>query len=397
VKPEEPLLSGQKAKAITMNRNQHKDEAASAAAAPASATGQPDAACEDAKLVVTAGDAGQRLDRFLARRFAQLSRTRLQVLIRTGRVSLLQQAMSDTAGAASTAAGLGQRVVSDPGAKLHEGEVYGIDMPPLEPAEPLPEQMQLAIAFEDDHLIVVNKPAGLVVHPAPGHGCGTLVNGLLAHCGDSLSGIGGVRRPGIVHRLDKDTSGLLVVAKTDAAHQGLSQQFQAHGRDGRLSRRYRALVWGVPAPALGVINVPLGRSGSNRLKIAVMREGQGRPAVTRYKTLAGYCNGDGRPLVALLDCELETGRTHQIRVHLAHLRHPLLGDKIYAAGFAASTSKLNGRQFAALRQLGRQALHAAHLGFEHPATGERLSFEAAPPADMQALIDAFSTQSKKNM
>lgn len=340
-------------------------------------------------VVVTSSEGGQRLDRFLAASLTQFSRTRLQALIRAGQVvKLLPREVTPAEGQFAQAGE--RRAVSDPSMKIQAGEQYIVAMPPAEPAKPQPEQMPLDVVFEDQHLIVINKPAGLVVHPAPGHLHGTLVNGLLAHCGDSLSGIGGLRRPGIVHRLDKDTSGLLVVAKTDVAHKGLSEQFQAHGRDGRLSRRYRAIVWGVPSLPIGTIDAPLARSNHNRLKIAVVREGQGREAITRYKTLAAYYSEEGKPVASLLDCELETGRTHQIRVHMAHLHHPVLGDTTYGKGFASSASTLTTSQFVALQALGRQALHAAHLGFEHPITGKRLKFFVDPPADIQALLDAFS-------
>jgi 23S rRNA pseudouridine1911/1915/1917 synthase len=250
--------------------------------------------------------------------------------------------------------------------------------------------MALDVVYEDRHLIVVDKPAHLVVHPAAGHAAGTLVNALIAHCGDSLSGIGGVKRPGIVHRLDKGTSGLLVVAKTDAAHQGLSEQFAAHGADGRLLRSYLALVWRKPLRPRGTIEARLGRSWSNRTKIAVVRGEAGRHAVTHYEVVQTFETAAGP--VSLLKVALETGRTHQIRVHLAHAGYPVLGDATYASGFKAKGAKLAPHARKALEKLGRQALHAAELGFEHPTSGRRLRFASEPPADMRELLSALALQ-----
>ena len=249
--------------------------------------------------------------------------------------------------------------------------------------------MPLSIAYEDAHLIVIDKPKGMAVHPGPGHARGTLVNALIAHCGASLSGIGGVRRPGIVHRLDKDTTGLLVVAKSDRAHQGLADQFAAHGADGRLERRYLAIVWGTPERTRGRIDAPLARSRANRTKIAVVEAAAGRHATTRYQVLETYPRGGKEPVASLLALTLETGRTHQVRVHLAHIGHPLLGDMTYGAGFKASARKLGTEARAALAALDRQALHAAGLAFVHPVTGKRLSFESALPADMARLTAAL--------
>jgi 23S rRNA pseudouridine1911/1915/1917 synthase len=259
-------------------------------------------------LVVTDEAAGSRLDRLLAGLVPGLSRSRLQTLIKTGRV---------------TCAG---ETIGDPGRRVKPGEQYRIAVPPPEPAAPAPEAMPLVIVAEDEHVIVVDKPAGLVVHPAAGHESGTLVNALIAHCGDSLSGIGGVRRPGIVHRLDKDTSGLLVVAKTDEAHRSLSDQFQSHGADGRMERRYLALVWGHPMRQRGTIEAPLARSRASRTKIAVTHGEQGRRAVTHFEVRERFVDAEGKPLASLVELTLETGRTHQIRVHLAHIGHPVLGD-----------------------------------------------------------------------
>jgi 23S rRNA pseudouridine1911/1915/1917 synthase len=315
-------------------------------------------------------EAGLRLDRFLAQKYPDQSRSRLKELIVKGRVRL------------------GLRTLRDPGARVKPGEVFTVALPPPEPAAPSGEAIQLDVVHEDDHLIVIDKPAGLVVHPAAGHRAGTLVNALIAHCGDSLSGIGGVRRPGIVHRLDKDTSGLLVVAKTDAAHRALAAQFAAHGRDGALQRAYLGLVWGVPARRNGFVDAPIGRSTANRLKMAVVREGVGRSAITHYRVERLLCLA-GAPVAALVRLHLETGRTHQIRVHMAHIGHPLLGDPVYGTGFASKVRKLPQDAQAALQALGRQALHAAELGFLHPDSGRPMRFASAVPADLQRLLEAL--------
>jgi 23S rRNA pseudouridine1911/1915/1917 synthase len=323
-------------------------------------------------LAVAADEAGARLDLFLARRLPDYSRSRLQALIRAGRVTR------------------GGVAVEDLGHKVKAGEAYRVAVPAPEPAAPQAQAMPLAVVYEDAHLIVIDKPAGLAVHPGPGHASGTLVNALIAHCGASLSGIGGVKRPGIVHRLDKDTTGLLVVAKTDRAHLGLAGQFAAHGADGRLARRYLALVWGVPERPRGLIEAPLARSAANRTRIAVVGEGAGRRAVTRYERLAVYDDRDGRPVASQLRLTLETGRTHQVRVHLAHIGHPLLGDMTYGAGFKASARRLSAEAQAALAALGRQALHAAELAFVHPATGRHLHFASPLPPDMARLAAALA-------
>ncbi|HST95645.1 MAG TPA: RluA family pseudouridine synthase [Microvirga sp.] len=315
------------------------------------------------------GLAPDRLDRVLARLWSDLSRSRLQALIRDGRVSV------DGA------------PVLDPNRKVAGGARIALAVPPPVPAEPQGEAIALAIVYEDDDLIVIDKPAGLVVHPAAGHESGTLVNALIAHCGASLSGIGGVRRPGIVHRLDKDTSGLLVIAKNDRAHQGLAAQFADHGRTGPLERAYLALVWGVPERSRGTIEAALARSLHNREKIAVVPEERGRYAITHYDVIEPL--PPAGPVASLVRCALETGRTHQIRVHMAHLGHPLLGDLVYGAGYKTKANRLSEAQQAALKTLGRQALHAALLGFEHPRTGEFLQFESPLPADMAALVGAL--------
>jgi 23S rRNA pseudouridine1911/1915/1917 synthase len=256
-------------------------------------------------------------------------------------------------------------------------------VPPPEPAEPEAEAIPLAIVHEDDDLIIIDKPKGLVVHPAAGNRSGTLVNALIAHCGASLSGIGGVKRPGIVHRLDKDTTGLIVVAKNDRAHQALAAQFADHGRTGPLQRGYLAFVWGVPDRPQGTIDAPIDRHPHARDKMAV-RQG-GREAVTHWEVLERYQGADGRPVASLLACRLETGRTHQIRVHLAHIGHPLLGDDVYGAGFKTKAAHLGPTARESLADLGRQALHAYLLGFDHPSLGEFLEFRSELPADLARL------------
>lgn len=316
-----------------------------------------------------------RLDKFLAAHALAageaLSRTRIQALIAAGQVSINGKAAGDT------------------GAKVRAGQSIVIDVPQAVAAEPVAENIPLDVVFEDEHLIIINKPAGLVVHPAAGHDSGTLVNALLAHCGDSLSGIGGVRRPGIVHRLDKDTSGLLVVAKNDAAHQGLADLFADHGRTMNLHREYRAIVWGAPAQVRSVIDAPIGRHGTHREKQAIVHGERGREAVTHTLTLESFAGSSGAPVASLIACQLETGRTHQIRVHMAHTGHPVLGDPLYASGFKTKVRQLPEPAQSALAALGRQALHAIMLGFDHPVTGEELMFESELPDDMAALLEAL--------
>ena len=313
-------------------------------------------------LNLVVSEAG-RLDRTLARLHPAISRARFQRLITTGQVRVEGS------------------VVDDPGFKAKPGQHMTVDVPEAEPAAPAAEHIPLDILFEDRNLIVLNKQAGLVVHPAAGHASGTLVNALLAHCGEELSGIGGVKRPGIVHRLDKDTSGILVVAKTDEAHKGLSQQFAAHGRDDRLERAYVAIVWGVPERKSGTITTGIGRSTANRQKMAVSTRADAREAITHYKVLESFGT-----LCSLVECHLETGRTHQIRVHMAHIGHPLLGDQLYGAGFRSSAKKLPADVQEALQALNRQALHAAVLGFDHPVSGKHLRFESALPSDFAGLL-----------
>jgi 23S rRNA pseudouridine1911/1915/1917 synthase len=327
------------------------------------------AASQRESFVVGDADAGERLDRFLGKAASErkiaLSRTRLKALIEAGAVRL------DDA------------YVTDPAHHVAAGSRIEVEAPAAEPSEIAGENIPLSIVFEDAHLLVLDKPAGLVVHPAPGHSGGTLVNALIAHCGETLSGIGGVKRPGIVHRLDKDTSGLLVVAKTDAAHRGLSDLFADHGREGSLRREYLALAWGAPERRSGTVEAPLGRHPRHREKMAVVAEERGRAAVTHWKLV------EALGPASLIACRLETGRTHQIRVHMAHIGHPLLGDQIYGGGFRSKAAQLDETARAALAALDRQALHAALLGFTHPITGEALLFESPPPADLMNLIRAL--------
>jgi 23S rRNA pseudouridine1911/1915/1917 synthase len=273
------------------------------------------------ELVAADADAGGRLDRVLAAHIADLSRTRVKALILAGEVTV------------------GGRTIRDPGHRVNAGAAITIVVPEAEAAIPTGEDIPLHIVFEDDAIIVIDKPSGLVVHPAAGNWSGTLVNALIAHCGESLSGIGGVRRPGIVHRLDKDTTGLLVVAKTDRAHAALTRQFADHGRTGPLRRCYLAFVWGAPERPKGTIDKPIGRHPHARDKMAVRQEG-GREAITHWEALERYPGPDGTPVASLLACRLETGRTHQIRVHLAHIGHPLMGDPVYGAGFKTRASRV---------------------------------------------------------
>jgi 23S rRNA pseudouridine1911/1915/1917 synthase len=299
--------------------------------------------------------AGWRLDRALAAAAPTLSRERLKALIRSGAV--------ESSGTA----------LRDPATKVRGDESFRVAVPEPATAHNEPQDIPLKVVFEDEHLLVVDKPAGLVVHPAAGNLDGTLVNALLHHCEGSLSGIGGVARPGIVHRIDKDTSGLLVVAKTDVAHEGLAKQFAAH----LIDRRYLAMVSGIPKASEGTVDAPLARSTTNRKKIAIVEGGRGKRAVTHWQ------RRDVLRDAALVECRLETGRTHQVRVHMASLGHPLLGDPVYGR-----SGKTHGKL---LKELGfqRQALHAAKLGFTHPVTKHRLSFSSPMPPDMQELFDAL--------
>ncbi len=298
----------------------------------------------------------------LAAREPSLSRSRLKGLILAGSVSV------------------GTTAIRDPAYHVAKGDTITIDVPEAVAAEPEAEDIALDIVYEDSDIIVIDKPKGLVVHPAAGHASGTLVNALIAHCGTSLSGIGGVRRPGIVHRLDKDTTGLMVAAKNDAAHQSLTAQFADHGRSGAMERGYLALIWGVPNRQRGTVDAPIDRHPHAREKMAV-RDG-GREAVTHWEIKETFTGRDGKPVAALLACRLETGRTHQIRVHLAHIGHPLIGDSVYGPHFKTKAGHLGPEGQAALAALARQALHAYLLVIEHPRTGEILHWESPLPEDL---------------
>ncbi len=299
-----------------------------------------------------------------------MSRSRLQALIREGHVSV------------------GGRTIVEPRHRVNSGEPITLEVPPPVPAAPRAQEIPLEVVFEDDQLLVVDKPAGLVVHPGAGTPDGTLVNALLHHARGDLPGIGGVERPGIVHRLDKDTSGLIVVAKTEVAHRALSAQFADHGRQGPLERAYLAFVWGVPSPRRGTVDAPLRRSRRNPEKQEV-GEG-GREAITHYRTLETYGEPGEAPLASLVECRLETGRTHQIRVHMAHLGHPLIGDQTYGSGFRTKAKRLPEAARERVETLARQALHAYILQVSHPVSGELLRFQSALPPELEALRTALA-------
>jgi 23S rRNA pseudouridine1911/1915/1917 synthase len=329
------------------------------------------------RITVTPGAAvaGTRLDKVLAQFLAEirpeLSRSRVRSLIEGGHIRLLE-AGGETGG-----------TITDPSQRVKFGQSFAIVVPEPAPAVPIAQSLPLTIVYEDAQVLVVDKPAGLVVHPAAGNPDRTLVNALLAHCGESLSGIGGVRRPGIVHRIDKNTSGLMVVAKTDVAHASLAAQFAAHSLD----RAYLAVVWGAPQPAAGEIEAAIGRDPRQRQRMTVVARG-GKAALTRYKTIRRFTvPGTSAPVASLLECRLATGRTHQIRVHMAWLGHPLLGDDTY------KNVRRGRRQpprppavVRAAEALGRQALHAYRIGFRHPTSGEQLQFESDLPHDIKVLI-----------
>ncbi len=328
---------------------------------------EPEAEDEEFAVAVDADLAGGRLDAVLAKALPTFSRNRVKDLILAGAVAINGQ----TAG--------------EPKTKVKLGDALVLVAPPPEDADPEPEDIPLDVLEEDADIIVIDKPAGMVVHPAPGSARGTLVNALLFHCEGKLPGINGVKRPGIVHRLDKDTSGVMVAAKTEAAMAHLAAQFADHGRTGPLHRAYTAFVWGVIQQGRGTVDAPLGRDANNRLKQAVRKDG--REAITHYAVEARF-GGDGWDITQVR-CELETGRTHQIRVHLAHIGHPVVADPFYASGYATKSRRLPEPLRQIVDGLGRQALHAAELGFEHPATGEEVAFEAPLPADLQALLTAL--------
>lgn len=335
------------------------------------------AAATETSFLATEADRGTRLDRFISDQSAKLSRTRAKALIKDGQLREVKDGVEQTQ--------------PDPRTPVVPGVEYVVSVPAPVSAIPVPEDLPLEVLFEDPHLILVNKPSGMAVHPAPGTWQGTLVNALLHHCKGELPGIGGVERPGIVHRIDKDTTGVLVVAKTEAAHKGLSNLFAAHDID----RTYLALVRGSPRPSTGAVTTDIARSPRDRKKMAVVADGDGRHAVTHYKALETYgeiSKIEARPAAALIECKLETGRTHQIRVHMAHIGCSLIGDPVYGGHRGI---KANGRGDAfdlatgLARKLTRQALHAASLGFTHPVTGERVFVETPLPADLMELRAAL--------
>ena len=323
-------------------------------------------------MQIGADDAGARLDRVLAAALPELSRSRLQELIAQGAVAI----RADKDGA----------TIRDPNHRVKPGDLYRVSVPAPVAAGPQPQALPLTIVHEDSDLIVIDKPAGLVVHPAAGNPDGTLVNALLAHCAD-LAGVGGVLRPGIVHRLDKDTSGLLVVAKNERALRSLGKQFTAHA----VERAYDAVIWGVPRNPEGAIEGNLGRSPFDRKRMAVLREA-GKPARTRYVLKEKFGAAD-RPFASLIECRLETGRTHQIRVHLTHIGHPLVGDRTYGKSRIAPRARTAGEEnaFRAALEFPRQALHARVLGFHHPTLQRRMRFESPWPADFAGLIATLRT------
>jgi 23S rRNA pseudouridine1911/1915/1917 synthase len=337
----------------------------------------PDSEDDGAMKALTAGEdaGGARLDQWLAGEMApDLSRSRVKALIEAGAVTL------------------NGVVVLEAKRKLKAGDVISLEVPEAAPAEPEGEDIALDILHEDEDIIVINKPAGLVVHPGNGNWTGTLVNALIHHCEGTLSGIGGVKRPGIVHRLDKDTSGVMVVAKNDKAHKALSEAFADHGKTGDLERAYLALVWGTPDRPSGTIDAHLGRSNKDRLKQAVVPEGKpdARHAVTHFTVLERFGQRpDSTAVASLVECRLETGRTHQIRVHMAHIGHPLIGDQDYGLSFKTKVNTLPEPLRAKVQAFSRQALHAYLLAFEHPATGEIMEFETEMPQDMESLVKQF--------
>jgi 23S rRNA pseudouridine1911/1915/1917 synthase len=331
---------------------------------------------DDNRKVLTADETAEgRLDAWLTAQVGEeFSRSRIKALIKDGQVFLK-----------------GARI-TDPQKKVRAGESYEIILPEPEDPAPKGEDIPLDILYEDDDVIVISKPAGLVVHPGPGNWTGTLVNALIYHCGDTLSGIGGVRRPGIVHRLDKDTTGVMVVAKNDMAHRHLSLQFADHGRTMPLERAYQAIVWGRPRSLSGTIDAPLGRATGDRTRRAVKRpeNESADEAITHYEVLERFHESpDASALASLVECHLETGRTHQIRVHMAHIGHPLLGDTVYGAGFKTKANLLPDEAGKIVKAFDRQALHAFMLQFEHPRTGEVMHFEVPLPVDMVELAEAL--------
>ena len=311
-----------------------------------------------------------RLDQFLKKNIIHLSRTRIKKLIVDGFLKV------------------NNRIIMDPSYNVRENDICILEIPEAIKAKPIGEKIDLEIIYEDNDLIVINKQKGLVVHPAPGNPNKTLVNALINHCGNSLSGIGGEKRPGIVHRLDKDTSGLLVVAKNDRSHNGLASQFKNHGKDGKLIRAYKALIWGIPTFSSGKISTFIGRSDRNRKKMMVINNEKykSKEAITNWKVLGKNSENN----ITLIECKLETGRTHQIRVHLDYISHPILGDPLYGQGYKTRINKLEPNiKFLVEKHGNTQALHAYKLGFKHPITNENLIFETNPPENMKKIIESF--------
>jgi len=316
------------------------------------------------EISVNTETAGMRLDKLLADTLPDFSRSRLKALIKDGYVSVAEKA------------------ITSPSYTCRADDVITVTVPEPDDADPTPEDIALDIVFEDEHLILVNKPAGMVVHPAAGNYTGTLVNALLYHCGESLSGIGGVKRPGIVHRIDKDTSGLLIVAKNDKAHHGLAEQFAAH----TIARKYVAVCKGIPTPYSGKVEGNIARHPVDRKRMAVTERG-GKWAATHYRSINSFAQA-GVPLATEIECQLETGRTHQVRVHMAHIGNALVGDPVYGRSNKLS-SRIKGLARTALQGFSRQALHAKSLGFIHPVTGEPFNFECEYPYDVKQLLEAL--------
>ena len=310
------------------------------------------------EVTATAVEAGTRLDRLLAQHLPELSRSRVKALVEAGHV------------------GAGGATISDPSYRVKAGQTFAVVVPEARPAKPQGQSIAIDIVYEDADLIVVNKPAGMVVHPAPGNPDMTLVNALIAHCGDSLSGIGGELRPGIVHRIDKDTSGLVVAAKNDRTHRALSAAFAAHD----IERAYQAVVWGVPSPTAGEIGGNIGRHPTNRKKMAILSRG-GKAALTRYRVLRPL-----GPAASLVECRLATGRTHQVRVHMAAIGHPIVGDPTYGRMTSTRSGVLGEGTREAVQAFNRQALHAVVLGFPHPTSLKPIRWEIGLPNDMNELV-----------
>lgn len=335
------------------------------------------------RVLVGEDAGGLRTDKLLADALPDLSRARVQTLIAEGQVEAREAPCTEEG--EQVVDETKTRLITNASSKAQPFTAYDVMHPAAKAAEPEPQDIPLTVLFEDDHLIVINKPAGMVVHPAAGNEDGTLVNALLHHCAGTLSGIGGVARPGIVHRLDKETSGVMVAAKTDQAHKALAAQFASHGADGALERAYWALVWGHPRRRKFTIDAPLGRHPNDRKKMAVVSEAVGRRAVTHLEVKKRF-EPEGKPVAALVECRLETGRTHQIRVHLTKEGIPVIGDPVYGRSHMTMANGLPEPAKSVANAFSRQALHAYLLGFSHPKTGEKLIFEADLPPDMAKLL-----------